>query len=111
MPTLIEMSPSPNELLIPGQVITPATTTTTTTTAELSYKEVIRQLAAQTQMKPYGDIPPMLNKKRNNKKTRRQKLNNNQRRMSHVEDWIKVDSKESLPDEEDLVKFIYIVSI
>jgi hypothetical protein len=58
-------------------------------------------------MKPYGDIPPMLNKKRNNKKTRRQKLNNNQRRMSHVEDWIKVDSKESLPDEEDLVKFIY----
>lgn len=25
------------------------------------------------------------------------------RRMSHVEDWIVVDSKESLPDEEELV--------
>ncbi|KAI8881974.1 hypothetical protein K501DRAFT_252275 [Backusella circina FSU 941] len=105
MPTLIGMLPSSNVVLIPGPITTAATTTTTTTTAELSYKVVIRQLAAQTQMKPYGDIPPMLNKKRNdNKKSRRQKLNNNQRRMSHVEDWIKVDSKESLPDEEDLVQ-------
>ncbi|KAL0082196.1 hypothetical protein F4703DRAFT_1739570 [Phycomyces blakesleeanus] len=62
-----------------------------------SYKEIIKQLAAELP-KPYGAIPPLM-KKRRKKKNREQTM----RRMSHVEDWIVVDSKESLPDEEELV--------
>ena len=97
-----------------------------------SYKEIIKQLAAQAP-KPYGDIPPLLKKRRKKSsgrhqkemgtqgKSRRRKHRQQQqqqkssasppdpeqqkpmRRMSHVEDWIVVDSKESLPDEEELV--------
>ncbi|KAF7722905.1 hypothetical protein EC973_002585 [Apophysomyces ossiformis] len=75
-----------------------------------SYKEIIKQLAAQAP-KPYGAIPPLLKKRR--KKQRQRDLTQSKqpepeqrkpmRRMSHVEDWIVVDSKESLPDEEELV--------
>ena len=96
-----------------------------------SYKEIIKQLAAQAP-KPYGAIPPLLKKRRKKSGGRHQKeLEAKQlqqqeqqqqqqqqqessatpdpeqqkpmRRMSHVEDWIVVDSKESLPDEEELV--------
>lgn len=92
-----------------------STTTTTTTTepisipaplkSELSYREIIKQLAAQTTTKPYGDIPPMPSKKKK-KKQKKEKAEpiKPMRRMSHVEDWIEIDSKESLPDEEELVK-------
>ncbi|KAI8877382.1 hypothetical protein K501DRAFT_230325 [Backusella circina FSU 941] len=73
---------------------------TTTTSSSSSYKEIIKQLAAQTATKPYGDIPPMLKKKRKKREIRSKLI----RRMSHVEDWIQVDSKESLPDEEELVQ-------
>ncbi|KAI7869792.1 hypothetical protein BDF14DRAFT_1780854 [Spinellus fusiger] len=70
--------------------------------SDASYKEIIKQLAAELP-KPYGAIPPLI-KKRRKKKTR---VANEEpkvmRRMSHVEDWIVVDSKESLPDEEELV--------
>lgn len=85
-----------------------------------SYKEYLKQLAAQAP-KPYGAIPPLPKKRK--KKTRQQQQQRTQRktpsqsssssaesdqqkpmrRMSHVEDWIVVDSKESLPDEEELV--------
>ncbi|KAI9266668.1 hypothetical protein BDA99DRAFT_558720 [Phascolomyces articulosus] len=100
-----------------------------------SYKEIIKQLAAQAP-KPYGDIPPLLKKRRKKssgrhqkelgtqrtssrqKQHRRQRQQQQQqsstppdpeqqkpmRRMSHVEDWIVVDSKESLPDEEELIR-------
>ncbi|KAI9019590.1 hypothetical protein CLU79DRAFT_704574 [Phycomyces nitens] len=64
--------------------------------APSSYKEIIKQLAAELP-KPYGAIPPLMKKRR--KKKNREPM----RRMSHVEDWIVVDSKESLPDEEELV--------
>ncbi|KAG1137927.1 hypothetical protein G6F37_012253 [Rhizopus arrhizus] len=63
---------------------------------ELSYKEMIKQLAAQTINKPYGDIPPLTKRKKKKEPTMR-------RRMSHIEDWIMVDSKESLPDEQELL--------
>ncbi|KAI8092537.1 uncharacterized protein BX664DRAFT_327539 [Halteromyces radiatus] len=75
----------------------------------LSYKKIIKHLAAQAP-KVYGDIPP----RKQNKKKKKKKKQVTQppvsipapvsRRMSHVEDWIVVDSKESLPDEEDLVQ-------
>ncbi|KAG2223592.1 hypothetical protein INT45_001674 [Circinella minor] len=99
-----------------------------------SYKEIIKQLAAQAP-KPYGDIPPLLKKRRKKNSGRHQKGMGTQgksrqrkhgqqkrqqqkssasppdpeqqkpmRRMSHVEDWIVVDSKESLPDEEELIR-------
>ncbi|KAI9318577.1 hypothetical protein BX666DRAFT_1514788 [Dichotomocladium elegans] len=116
---------------------------------QASYKELIRQLAAQAP-KPYGAIPPLL-KKRKKKNAKHQRSSSSSekskspttraartpplppppplpllpqlqeqdapspsrtsseqqrkpmRRMSHVEDWIVVDSKESLPDEEELV--------
>ncbi|KAG0165921.1 hypothetical protein DFQ28_008141 [Apophysomyces sp. BC1034] len=69
-----------------------------------SYKEIIKQLAAQAPQ-PYGAIP-----KRRQKRRRRQqqkeasvaKGTNPLRHMSHVENWVAVDSKESLPDEEEL---------
>ncbi|KAI8075121.1 hypothetical protein BC940DRAFT_324280 [Gongronella butleri] len=59
-----------------------------------SYREMVKQLTAQAPQ-PYGAIPPM---KRKKKKRSRQAV----RRMSHVENWVAVDSKESLPDEEEL---------
>lgn len=77
-----------------------------------SYKEIIKLLAAQAP-KPYGAIPPLLKKRKKKTKSRRvdtsQERKDQQkpiRRMSHVEDWIVVDSKESLPDEEELVCYI-----
>ncbi|KAI8391228.1 uncharacterized protein BYT42DRAFT_489614 [Radiomyces spectabilis] len=82
-----------------------------TGTGKSSYRDIIKQLAAQSPQ-PYGVIPP-LHKSRRKKKpssqhesmtdstlVQRQRL---LRRMSHVEDWVVVDSKESLPDEEELV--------
>ena len=95
--TVVAMLPASNPITIPGQMDT-----------ELSYREIIKQLAAQTTTKPYGDIPPMLSK-RKKKRVRKEKqpIPSERakpfRRMSHVEDWIQVDSKESLPDEEELV--------
>ncbi|KAI7873472.1 uncharacterized protein EV154DRAFT_528103 [Mucor mucedo] len=72
----------------------------------ISYREIIKQLAAQQTTKPYGDIPPMLSKRHKKKrpKSSRKEQQEPMRRMSHVEDWIVVDSKESLPDEEELVQ-------
>ncbi|OBZ91679.1 hypothetical protein A0J61_00245 [Choanephora cucurbitarum] len=96
--TVVAMLPASNPITIPGQMDT-----------ELSYREIIKQLAAQTTTKPYGDIPPMLSK-RKKKRVRKEKqpIPSERakpiRRMSHVEDWIQVDSKESLPDEEELVQ-------
>lgn len=87
------------------------------TDEEQTYKEMIKQLAAQAP-EPYGAIPPLLKKKKKKKKKQKQQQqkeegdNNKERkknrkvpirRMSHVENWIAVDSKESIPDEEDLV--------
>lgn len=82
-------------ITIPGQLDT-----------TISYREIIKQLAAQQTTKPYGDIPPMLNKRHKKKrpKSARKEPQEPMRRMSHVEDWIVVDSKESLPDEEELVR-------
>jgi hypothetical protein len=95
MSTLVGMLPS-KPIAIPK-----ANNNSTTTASPSSYKEIIKQLAAQTGTKPYGDIPPMLKKRRKKRQIRSKPI----RRMSHVEDWIQVDSKESLPDEEELVRF------
>ncbi|KAI9030065.1 hypothetical protein CLU79DRAFT_802618 [Phycomyces nitens] len=66
-----------------------------------AYKTMIRQLAAQSPQ-PYGEIPPLLKTKK--KKTKKKKTKKSTvQDFSHVENWIAVDSKESLPDEEDLV--------
>lgn len=104
MPTLLSISqnePFPMSTMTDGQQPT-------------SYKEIIKQLAAQAP-KPYGAIPPLLKKrkKKSSKHRSRRKSPDPEdepqqikpmRRMSHVEDWIVVDSKESLPDEEELVR-------
>lgn len=91
-------------------------------TISMSYKKIIKQMAAQAP-KVYGEIPPMAKKRSKTKKkktkpaitmataTKTTAVTTNfptptSRRMSHVEDWIVVDSKESLPDEEDLVSQI-----
>ncbi|ORE03736.1 hypothetical protein BCV72DRAFT_27310 [Rhizopus microsporus var. microsporus] len=63
---------------------------------EQSYKDMIKQLAAQAP-EPYGAIPPL---KRKQKKKRPKETAI--RRLSYVENWLAVDSKESIPDEEDL---------
>lgn len=69
------------------------------TDEEQSYKDMIKQLAAQAP-EPYGAIPPLLKKKKKRQPKRKLPI----RRMSHVENWVAVDSKESIPDEQDLVK-------
>lgn len=107
MPSTTLMLPS-KPITIPGQQLE----------NEISYREIIKQLA-QTTTKPYGDIPPLMKSKKK-KKPKKDKdspptskptsttsstaeRSKPMRRMSHVEDWIVVDSKESLPDEEELV--------
>ncbi|KAI8063707.1 uncharacterized protein B0P05DRAFT_555378 [Gilbertella persicaria] len=80
--TMVTMLPVSKPITIPGQ-----------TDTELSYREIIKQLAAQTTTKPYE-------KQGITAESRSKPM----RRMSHVEDWIQVDSKESLPDEEELVQ-------
>ncbi|KAI9283266.1 hypothetical protein BY458DRAFT_422909, partial [Sporodiniella umbellata] len=67
-----------------------------TTHNEQSYKDMIKQLAAQAP-EPYGAIPP-LKRKQKKSKPKEPVI----RRLSHVENWLAVDSKESIPDEEDL---------
>lgn len=80
---------------------------------EKAYKDMIKQLAAQAP-EPYGAIPPLTRRKDKDKskrkKTKKKKKRDSKdkktpiRRMSHVENWLAVDSKESIPDEEDLVR-------
>lgn len=93
-----------NPITIPGQIDN-----------QLSYKDIIKQLAAQQTTKPYGDIPRLSSKRNKKKRPKSSRKESNEdipstsppkpiRRMSHVEDWIVVDSKESLPDEEELVQ-------
>lgn len=96
MPTPTVMLPHSDPIAIPGRIDN-----------ELSYRDIIKQLAAQTTTKPYGDIPPLLNKRKKKKPKKDKELppEKPNRRMSHVEDWIVVDSKESLPDEEELVSY------
>lgn len=104
MPTLVSTARS-EPLAMPLMSSDPAT----------SYNELIRQLAAQAP-KPYGAIPPLLKKRKKKNKHHRSPPNTDddtadghndkariRRRMSHVENWVVVDSKESLPDEEELV--------
>jgi len=84
-----------------------------------SYPEIIRELASKGPQ-PYGTIPPRRRKKRRKSipfedlaTTTTTTLETHiapplppvrlQRRMSHVEDWVKVDSKETLPDDDELV--------
>ncbi|GAN01340.1 hypothetical protein MAM1_0006c00773 [Mucor ambiguus] len=71
---------------------------------------MIKQLAAQAP-EPYGAIPPLSRRKDKDKSKRKKKKKRSSkhkktpiRRMSHVENWLAVDSKESIPDEEDLVQ-------
>ena len=93
MVTMIIPPPASNPIAIP-------------TTDSVSYKDIIKQLAAQQTTKPYGDIPPLLNKRNKKKRPKSSRKDSPPkllRRMSHVEDWITVDSKESLPDEQELV--------
>ncbi|KAL9546526.1 hypothetical protein MBANPS3_006623 [Mucor bainieri] len=77
---------------------------------EQAYKDMIKQLAAQAP-EPYGAIPPLTRRKDKDKSKQKKKKKKRSRkdkktpirRMSHVENWLAVDSKESIPDEEDLV--------
>lgn len=100
-----------NPITIPGQIDN-----------QLSYKDIIKQLAAQQTTKPYGDIPRLSSKRNKKKRPKSSRKESNEdipstsppkplRRMSHVEDWIVVDSKESLPDEEELVSKYVIVTV
>ncbi|KAG2181477.1 hypothetical protein INT44_008290 [Umbelopsis vinacea] len=79
-----------------------------------SYPEIIRELASKGP-KPYGTIPPRRRKRRRKSIpfedttiTLEPSIAPQlppariQRRMSHVEDWVKVDSKETLPDDDEL---------
>lgn len=88
----------------PSDPITIPNNTTTEANDEQAYKDIIKQLAAQAP-EPYGAIPPLMKKKKKSKSKKKKKLLI--RRMSHVENWVAVDSKESIPDEEDLVKSFY----
>ncbi|CEP08110.1 hypothetical protein [Parasitella parasitica] len=72
---------------------------------EQAYKDMIKQLAAQAP-EPYGAIPPLSKRKDKKRKKKKKKGKDKKtpiKRMSHVENWLAVDSKESIPDEEDLV--------
>ncbi|KAI8577947.1 hypothetical protein K450DRAFT_249176 [Umbelopsis ramanniana AG] len=79
-----------------------------------SYPEIIRELASKGPQ-PYGTIPPRRRKRRRKSVpfedtaiTLDPPIDPQlppariQRRMSHVEDWVKVDSKETLPDDDEL---------
>ncbi|KAI8333665.1 hypothetical protein BC941DRAFT_434142 [Chlamydoabsidia padenii] len=66
----------------------------------ITYKEIIRNLTANAPQ-PYGAIPPLMKKKK--PKTKKKRPQPPVRRMSHVENWVAVDSKESIPDEDELV--------
>ncbi|ORZ10542.1 hypothetical protein BCR42DRAFT_454573 [Absidia repens] len=70
--------------------------------ASFSYKEIVRNLTANAPQ-PYGAIPPLMKKRKQKKKKRQSQQSQAVRRMSHVENWVAVDSKESLPDEEELI--------
>ncbi|CAO3580717.1 unnamed protein product [Absidia cylindrospora] len=74
----------------------------TSNPASFSYKEIVRNLTANAPQ-PYGAIPPLMKKRKQKKKKRQSQQPQAVRRMSHVENWIAVDSKESLPDEEELI--------
>jgi hypothetical protein len=87
MSTTLSSFTRSDPVLIPG----------TNNNNEQSYKDMIKQLAAQAP-EPYGAIPP-LKRKQKRKRPKEPVI----RRLSHVENWLAVDSKESLPDEEDLV--------
>jgi hypothetical protein len=81
-----------------------------------SYPEIIRELASKGPQ-PYGTIPPRRWKRRRKSIPFEDTVTTTlespmapqlpparlQRRMSHVEDWVKVDSKETLPDDDELV--------
>lgn len=71
---------------------------------EQIYNDMIKQLAAKAP-EPYGAIPPLIKKKR--KQRKKKQTQEPVRRMSHVENWLAVDSRESIPDEEDLVSIIF----
>lgn len=85
----------------PSDPITIPSNTSNEANDEQAYKDIIKQLAAQAP-EPYGAIPPLMKKKKKSKSKKKKKIPI--RRMSHVENWIAVDSKESIPDEEDLVR-------
>lgn len=97
MSTALSFSSFPSD-----PVVIPNSSNNDNTDDEQAYKEMIKQLAAQAP-EPYGAIPPLLKlKKKKKRKSKKKKVPI--RRMSHVENWVAVDSKESIPDEEDLVK-------
>jgi hypothetical protein len=76
---------------------------------EQAYKDMIKQLAAQAP-EPYGAIPPLVKRpKDKSKKNKKKKRKVPIRRMSHVENWLALDSKESIPDDQDLVIIIIII--
>ncbi|KAJ2957744.1 hypothetical protein NQZ79_g6570 [Umbelopsis isabellina] len=104
-------------------------TSTSSSQSTTSYRELVKQMTAQAP-KPYGAIPPLIGRQKRKKKQKDEtNVSNNttpedirlvatrmanqneqnaankpplMRSMSHVENWVAVDSKESLPDEEEL---------
>ncbi|KAG2185702.1 hypothetical protein INT43_002137 [Umbelopsis isabellina] len=104
-------------------------TSTSSSQSTTSYRELVKQMTAQAP-KPYGAIPPLIGRNKRKKKQKDETtVSNNHtpediravatrmanqneqnaahkpplmRSMSHVENWVAVDSKESLPDEEEL---------
>lgn len=94
--------PAIMDVLSPPSTLLTTNNNTFNDSKERSYKELIKQLAAQVNTKPYGNIPPMSNNNKRKKKKKIQQERTIKRRMSHVEDWVVVDSKESIPDEEEL---------
>lgn len=108
-------------------------TSTSSSQSTTSYRELVKQMTAQAP-KPYGAIPPLIGRNKRKKKQKDETtVSNNHtqedirlvatrmanqneqnaarkpplmRSMSHVENWVAVDSKESLPDEEELVRIV-----
>lgn len=94
----------------------PTYSLSSSTSSSSSYPDFVRELASQAP-RPYGTIPPRRRRKRRKSAISEESSSPGQaqgaspdepsvlriqRRMSHVEDWIKVDSKESLPDDDEL---------
>jgi hypothetical protein len=74
---------------------------------EQAYKDMIKQLAAQAP-EPYGAIPPLMKRHKDKSKKKKKKRKVPIRRMPHVENWLLLDSKESIPDDQDLVRFLNV---
>lgn len=101
----------------------PTYSLSSSTSSSSFYPDFVRELTSKAPT-PYGTIPPRRRKKRRKSTISEESSSPGQaqdaspdepsilriqRRMSHVEDWVKVDSKESLPDDDELVSPFQVI--